>query len=265
MSSDSIVAGFTEIRDPQSRKRVVATFVDESTLLLAGFGKSWLARIDLLEHSADMLPRQCEEILCIASDVGYLAVGTRDAEILVYKSSDCSQLAFRIPAFSASISCCTVSSGFHSLVFGTQSGDLLFCSLNSGSVIRSVSLNGGRPSRILITPFWGFVAVYATFINEGTLAHRLSLFSINGDLIETTEIESAVVAWNSFTSTDGFDFIAFADSRGNAYIFEAFLLNPAEPIFHGSSQVVSISFLHNESTAALLTEDGTLSLFALPQ
>jgi hypothetical protein len=109
------------------------------------------------------------------------------------------------------------------------------------------------------------VAVYATFINEGKLEHRLSLFSINGDLIDTAEIDNAVVAWNSFTSADGFDFIAFADSRGNAYVFEAFLLNPLRPCFQAASKVVSISFLHNESTAALLTEDGTLSLFCIPQ
>jgi hypothetical protein len=167
---------------------------------------------------------------------------------------------FTIPVFASSIACCGINQGFHSVIFGTRDGSLLFCSLNTGSVIRFVSTNGARPRAILMTPFWGFVLVYFTKIVDGKLEHNIALYSVNGDLIRIISHPVAIVQWTSFASTDGFDFVVMADSTGKCFLFEAFFLEVKEAFFQSPAKVVSLSFCVSESAAVIVTEMGTLAI-----
>jgi hypothetical protein len=160
--------------------------------------------------------------------------------------------------FTSSISCCAVSAGFHSVVIGTRDGSLLFCSLNSGSVVKSVALDGRRPLQILVTPSWGFVIVYMTRIASGKIDHILALYSVNGDVIRSVTVPRAVRTWSAFTSADGFDFVLMADAAGACFVFEAFFLRIGEEFFKCAASVVSMSFLIAEATAVLALEDGTV-------
>jgi hypothetical protein len=144
------------------------------------------------------------------------------------------------------------------MVFGTRDGSLSFCSLNSGSVTRTVSLDGCRPLRILITPFWGFVLVSATKIADGKLEHWIRLYSANGDLIRSVLCARDIAAWSAFTSRDGFDHVVMVDASGGCFLFEAFLLDMRKKFLSSSLKIVFVSALAQESAVVLVAEDGTI-------
>jgi len=74
---------------------------------------------------------------------------------------------------------------YHSLFCGTNDGSLIICSLSSGSVTRIFDLEGCKPIKILSTKEWGFILLYLTEIVNGKIKHKLSLYTINGDLIRS--------------------------------------------------------------------------------
>jgi hypothetical protein len=227
--------------------------------VLVGSDRRGLLGISLQRETAEILIMQRAKVISVAGDGDWVVTANRDSELLVFKLPGYSRAMFTIPTFTSSISCCTVSSGFHSIVFGTRDASLMFCSLNSGTVKRIVSLGGCRPLRILVSPFWGFVVVHMTKITEGKLEHRGMTYSLDGEMIQVVIVEIALVARSAFRSTDGVNYVVMVDFAGNCFLFEAFFLDIGRPFLKNSSNVVCMRFFPMEATAVLVSEDGTLS------
>jgi hypothetical protein len=250
---------------PLGEQRRLCVAVNKTRFVIVGADQSQVLQVDVQTGKVEPLARQRVQIVSIVADGKWIATANRDSELLVHNASESQFPAFTIPAFASSIACCGISSGFHSVVFGTRDGSLLFCSLNSGSVTRFVSTPGTRPLSILITPFWGFVIVYRTGIIDGKLKHSIAVYSTNGDLIRSVNHEAAIVQWSAFTSPDAFDFVVMADATGRCFLFEAFYLDVNEPFFCSPAKVVSLSFLVGESAAVIVAETGALTLVHVPQ
>lgn len=259
--SNKIVKNFEQIR-PQSK--IISTFLKDGSLMLVSANKTDLVKIRISTGTVEMIQRHRNDITNISSNDEWVATANRDAELVVFRSGNYRTPVFRIPSFTTSIVCSAVSSSFHSVFVGTRDGSLLFCSLNSGSVVKIVSLGECRPVSIMVTPAWGFVVVYMTKIEEGMVKHILSLFTINGDLIRTTNLEHAIKTWSCFRTRDGFDFITFADDQGDCYIFEAFYLSPGSPFHNSESRVYSIFYMNRDSLAVLVTENGKIVFVPVP-
>jgi hypothetical protein len=54
--------------------------------------------------------------------------------------------------------------------------------------------------------------------------------SVNGDPIRTRELSAAVVAWDTFPSEDGFDYVVMSDADGAVLVFDAFYVSFERPI-----------------------------------
>jgi hypothetical protein len=119
----------------------------------------------------------------------------------------------RIVAFAVSIDC-------GRLVYGTAEGSLHFLTLSNGREVAEANF-GGLIDSILITSQCEFVVVRG--------GANVRVFSVNGKLLQQAALPSEIVCWSTFTSYDGFDFIAFACLWGDVGFFEAFL--PNEPTF----------------------------------
>ena len=102
-------------------------------------------------------------------------------------------------------------------------------SLVNGCLSGIIHLNGLQPMNVLITPSWGFIVSYCVKTISTTTHHYLCIHTINGKHIRTTEIPNSIHKWCSWSSKDGFDFLAFSNNHGKVYITEAYYLSPDKP------------------------------------
>ena len=129
----------------------------------------------------------------------------------------------------------------------------------TGEIVRVVSLEEYRPQSILITNQWGFVIIYCTKLSEGSrLQHYLLLYTVNGDFLRETKIESSVTSWHTYSSMDGFDYICLGDDKGKIYVFEAFFLKLGEPAYRCQSSIVSVRYFRKIDTVFAVTNDGRI-------
>jgi hypothetical protein len=260
LTSENILSNLPIASFPPIGQRRLCAVMNDTQFIVVGEDRTELNKVDVHKGTVQVLSPQRAEIVAIAVDGTWIATANRGSELLIYNVTVDNAPILTIPAFVSSVACCALSNGFHSVVYGTRDGSLLFCSLNSGSVTRFISVAGSRPCSILITPFWGFVVVYLTRIVDGKLQHSISLYSTNGDLIRTIVHSHAIVQWVSFTSSDGFDFVVMADAANRCFLFEAFYLNVSKELFIAPATVTSLNFLPSESTAVIATANGELIL-----
>ncbi|OHS96917.1 Beige/BEACH domain containing protein [Tritrichomonas foetus] len=245
---------------------------DDSLLVIGSHNKSELHRIKFNSSSIStfknnndntLVMQQPDNIICVASDHEWIATANTDAIVSLYDINDLSgKPKYVFPSYTSSINCISINSEFHTMVCGTRDGSLLFCSLSNGSITRIINLNGCRPISLLITPSWGFVVVYLTEIDKGTLKHKVQVYSINGELVRTLEnLEHGISKWSSFRNSKGFDYIIVSNTKDECFIYEAFYLNNlAKPFYVAPSPVATIAFLNEESVAGIATKDGRFIL-----
>ena len=244
----------------------------ESTKTIVAFNKTGafdvvnenLHELFRIETEMELRVKHRSEITTIASDDKCTAVADKDSVVSLYIGKT---QKFSIPLFTSSVKCLAISSTFHLLVCGTKDGFLLFCSLNSGFVTKTVNLCKMRPLSILITPSWGFVAVYMTELAKGEMNHFIKLYTVNGDFIRSIPIHFPVTTWNSFNTVSGFDYIVLANNSNKVYLFEAFYLNIGEPVYSSDFPVSALSYIINESCLVIASTKGKLTFCyqALPE
>jgi hypothetical protein len=125
-----------------------------------------------------------------------------------------------------------------------------------------VRLENQLPVMVIITRAWGFVLVYLCYFAEKEgMTHLLRLLTVNGDMVSQVQVESAVVAWSTFATDDGFDWISMALEDGGCYVFEAFYLKVAAKVCTKKAKVVGIAFVKELGAVVVATEDGKVTFF----
>jgi hypothetical protein len=249
-----------QIHSLEKGKTCLCRTINSDQFILVGKDRTEWTKVNIANGCCNKFPRQRNEIVDIKIDGEWIALANKDSEILVFNERISQSPVFTIPTFTSSISCIGINQGFHIIVFGTRDGSFVFCSLNSGSVTRTVSLEGCRPLEILITPFWGFVLVYVTKISDGKLEHFIKLYSVNGDFIRVVKIENQITGWTAFTSSDGFDQVVMIDGNGNCFCFEAFFIDLKLKFATAPLKIVFLSVLVQELAILIIGEDGTIVL-----
>lgn len=218
-------------------------------------------------HSVRVV-RQRSDITSMATDgLRWLAVANKDSKIRLYsldilaKKTAANQTGdsllkeqFSIPSFRASIRCCDISSAFQLIVCGTKDKSLMFCSLASRSLVRTVELDA-KPIILLITPSWGFTVVYMRSFVEGSPIHYIALFSSNGVMIRKVSIPYAVKKMSTFKDSKGFDFVLFANDQNEIFAFEAFYCDVGNPLFQAKSNIVALSYMISTQSIVILCDD----------
>jgi hypothetical protein len=118
-------------------------------------------------------------------------------------------LFFEVPA---KIVCFASSPEFNIIAVGCQDSKLRIRDYEQGSKLKTASLDGEIPVKILVTEKWGFIVVQ-------TLLYWF-VFSVNGLRLKKVRNEYEVCHWAQYHTADGFDFITFCDRQG-VYHFEA--------------------------------------------
>jgi hypothetical protein len=214
---------------------------------------------ELMTGNSELKIQHRNAIVAVASERDWTVIADRDSSLAVYRSKE---FQFSIPIFTGLGHSLSIVGKFQLIVCGTDDGALLFCSLNKGVVTRIVPLQRERGISVLVTNGWGFVLVYSQSFGEKEGAkHYLRLFTVNGDPVRHVEINSRVVAWSTFTSVDGFDFVAMGLEDGGCYVFEAFYLTIGKSCFRSRSPAIGITFSSSLNVGIVATRDGNLTFF----
>jgi WD40 repeat protein len=219
------------------------------------------------------------EVVDVASNTGRKCVGhpgrlnclARDAHSLVSGGSDtfigCWSFDFeaprRTPSFRGEIVCAAASPEFHMVAAAASDGAVLLVTTETGVLGRVLALEG-IPRKVLVTHEWGFVVVYMTHVSQGELEHMVLVYSVNGDFVRAKRIEEGIVAWVTWASEDGFDFLIIADECGRISICEVFYLDFGEPI-EVCSQVVAIFQPKMDNVYVVVCRSGTVMLRPLQE
>jgi hypothetical protein len=163
-----------------------------------------------------------------------------------------------MPSYGDGISCCCVNHLFFVAIIGTRDGSLILNSLNKGTIVRVVDLGGAVPHLILVTNGWGFIVVYAQELNGGNSEEFICVFSVNGELLKKRKIDFEVVAWTTWTTMDGFDYIALADDNGKLFAFEVFYCDLGESLFRCRSPIIGLNYVRGLSCLVVVTKDNRI-------
>ncbi|EAY02572.1 Beige/BEACH domain containing protein [Trichomonas vaginalis G3] len=215
--------------------------------------------VDMTTGNVDKMNALHNDAVCLDSDRNYIAVALTDTALCVFRLDNLVLPIVVMPSYRYSIECCAVSASYYLVVMGTRDGSLIINSLNNGGTVRSIDLHGCRPRHVIITHSWAFIVVYMTEMVEGSEAHFISVYNVNGEFIRKTQIDSAIVAWDTWISPQGFDYIVFVDHKGRLFSFEVFFLNIEKPFFRFWKPVSSVKFLGDISTVAVVTTDGLIT------
>jgi hypothetical protein len=156
-----------------------------------------------------------------------------------------------------------VNHHFFVALIGTRDGALILNSLNKGGTVKVIDLEGASPRLVTVTNGWGFIVVYAKDLDSGDDEDFLYVFSVNGELLRKKEIDFEIKAWTTWTSLDGFDFMAVVDENGKLFAFEVFYCEFGEMLFRFKSPVVGLSYARDLSSIVSVTGDG--KIFFVPQ
>ena len=228
--------------------------VDAGLIKLFSIGQKHL--MTLKSHSSD--------ITTIFSNEVWTATASKGSVLTLYHTDDLTKYVFSIPLYRDMIQCTYISTSFNMAVSGTRDGFLFIVSLTRGTSGAAVDLKGARPYKVLVTHSWGFIVVYMTELERGTVHHVLSLYSPNGQFIKRRTIANGIVAWSSFSTQDGFDYVVCADEKGKLWSFEAFTLYLDESFSRSSTQVIGIMESVEEGGAIAVTKDGKILFIPNP-
>jgi hypothetical protein len=147
------------------------------------------------------------------------------------------------------------SDTFRLVVYATSDNFVHFCSTANGTpTIRPLDLQC-LITRILITEKWGFVLLQSE--------ENVWLYNVNGTLIKEARIPSVIARWTTFSSDDGFDYVAYADAESHLAVFEAFFLGREATLPTGfdefAGEPLSLEFDRASQRLIIVTTHGDIA------
>lgn len=175
----------------------------------------------------DVIPSK----MCICNQFSVCSVGTH-VEVIHKKNT------LEVPFYGEDVTCLSASQDFRVFVAGTKNCRLIMCSLFEGTKTRTMSLGDCRPLLTTITPSMGYIVTYA---NE-CANHYVFVHDINGNLVKKKKIGVEIFTWYTFSSEKSFDYILFANKRGDLYLFDPFLVDIDEYFIRCAGEISSIHY-----------------------
>jgi WD40 repeat protein len=211
------------------------------------------------------VPLGRQKITALSSTESLLSLSSSDARTHIYSvASGKLSERFSVPTYGNSILCGCISQPFGVFVSGTDGKALVVGRLTDGSTVRVIRLNF-VPQKVIVTPHWGFIVVYGSAYEQGILKCTLSIFNINGIMINSVPFHGIVSHWVAVTSSRGFDFIVLSSEDGKIFAFEAFFLDLRSPIYRCHCDLACLAFSKKSNVIIAAGTDGQVRLipFAL--
>jgi hypothetical protein len=162
--------------------------------------------------------------------------------------------------YRAAVVCLSLSDSFKVIAAGMADMSLVLCSLVSGQVVHVADIRPLVPKRVMVTPAWGFVVVYA---EEVVFERKLSwivIFTVNGKQFKKFELPFAVDNWCTWNSRQGFDYMALTDTTGNLFVAEVYFVESLECVYQAGSRLVTITFLAEVDSIIAVSEAGKIAI-----
>jgi hypothetical protein len=140
---------------------------------------------------------------------------------------------------------------FRVFALATMDGAVGAYSLRSGQLVVQSSLNQ-EITHLIITEMLGFIVAFG----DG----RISLLSVNGELIKTVDFLPRVLQVYQFHAFNGFDFVAFETEDHQVGFFEAFFPENIVIFCQLNEGTVQIAYAQILTAFLLLLEGGTLKI-----
>ncbi|OHS97847.1 hypothetical protein TRFO_35883 [Tritrichomonas foetus] len=170
------------------------------------------------------------KINCISISAidGFIVSGGADTIVNSYKVNKCEfTKQFSVPSYRSEVVCSAISREYHMIVVGTSDSYLIFIDSVTGRTSNVIKMNEKRqPRKVIISRSWGFVMVFTTrFDSQNLIVNEITVYSINGWLLNSCVISAPVVKWITWPSHDGFDFAIMALGNGKIVQFEVYFLD----------------------------------------
>jgi hypothetical protein len=207
-----------------------------------------------LPHIGDVTAIDCNNT--------FVAVAGADSVVTVFQilQSDSIQKAFAVTTFHPKIACLCVSRKFHMIVCGACDGTISLWSINSRRLTRSVSLEGARPKKVMITPGWGFIVLHCKEGAGQETRFSMRILTLNGQLVGKMELPYAVKRWTAWTSRDGFDYVLFSDTKNCIYVFEAYFAVLGDPVAKFDTEVIGLHYALDDEKIIVVRESGHIAI-----
>ena len=249
-----------EIRIPMflSSKKKVRAF-DASSIAMANQrkfvvlenGKLWSVT---KSGKATPVKVPISNIRCFSCSGRWILAGSDMSEIVSLRNNE---FYHKTKLYQKPIITLAVNDVFKIFVAGTEDS-VAICDLITGDVIKVIETKS-RPRKITISPAWGFVVVYCASAVE----KMLMLLTVNGDFIREVHINTDVSIMYCFQTTKAFDYLLYADSKGNLYANEVYKARKKEPFYHCEQPVVGLYYNDTTMTCIVVTTKGEVTFIPL--
>jgi hypothetical protein len=227
----------------------------QSTFLFFSVGSPLFYLVDGL--SALPLNPHIGDIRAVACVGRWLVAAGHDSSVTLFLDL---KRYWEIFLYRARPVCLSLSDTFKVVAAGMADMSIVLCSLVSGQVVHVADIRPLMPKRVIVTPAWGFVVVYA---EEVVFEQKLSwavIFTVNGRQFRKFELPFPVDNWCTWKSRQGFDYMALADKAGNLYVAEVYFVESLECVYKADSRLVKIAFLEEIEAIIAISEAGRITI-----
>jgi hypothetical protein len=207
--------------------------------------------LDTGERRKTMIDNESISALCSSDD--YLIVVLRNAKILVYDNNWKSRTFL---TYVGAMKCASYNSGLGLIAIGTKYGHVVLFSLLKSQFVNCFCLEHKRIIKIELTKSWGFIIVVA--VEEAMEKIWLCSYSLSGELIQSCECPSELVAISSLTSANGFDRVIVADRQGFVYLVDPAAPSVELPVFRSDGQIVDVGFHEQSDVVSVVSRSGVV-------
>ena len=191
----------------------------------------------------------------------FATIGT-DMTTRVFSSENPHTQLFSIPSYRSETTCCAMSNSFNVIVTGSIDGTMQICSLTSGNINHVVSV-GYKLLHMCISYGWGFITAYCEKRQKSKRRFELELFTVNGMFISSTKLESELLAWETWSDTSGFDWIAISLRGGKVYVFELYYMNLEIPYYRTQKEIITIKYAQHINSLIMVNTSGEIIVKSL--
>jgi WD40 repeat protein len=241
-------------------------FYFRTTLAIVDCNRCSVPLTDVTNGSQTIVACHRSDVTCISAQGGWMVTAGKDGILGVFSVTNLKSPVYRIPLYRDEVTCCAINSEFGLIASGTRDGFLILSSPTRGSHVRVIDLGGCRPYAVMITESWAFVVVCTTKLEHGMVKHSMSVYNANGIFIRTKVLPEPMIAFVTWSSLAGFDFVMIASDSAKFYYSEAFYLDFS--IIKGcktSAQVIGLSYSPKQPGVLVAYDNADLLLIPFSQ
>lgn len=143
--------------------------------------------------------------------------------------------------------CAYVSESMNIVAVGLKEGGICLFERDSTKFIRIIR-SKEIAKKIIITDGLGLVVMHSY--------RKVTVFTINGSLITSKDIDIDIEQWVSWRNRNGFDFVLLCDTKGMIYSFEAFNLQFSDVLFTSRQKIGILSYFVARRSIVVTTMEG---------